>query len=219
MSCTSGSCRLVAEILRPSRFRMRRRELERRATAGPPQDPCGSGRHVQKELRLKPARRTVARLDLEARELSGDSLSRRVEGHPVDGLNAAVRAYRRNRQASAELRFALLPSCRALADDIEKWLAREVEARRDVFVRAHLVGGRAVWTFTPWRCVRGRWRRRRAWKVEVDDERALSAAVLTHPYPVAVSAEVLLSQLITFVAEVDVTKPQLPTAQTAVQQR
>jgi hypothetical protein len=210
MFSRAGSCGLVAWILRPSSFRARRLELELRATEEPPQGACGSGRHVQKELRLKPARRTIAHLELEARDQSGGSLRRRIEGEQVDGLNAAVQTHRRNRQASAELRVALLPVSRDLAAQIESWLTREAEARRDVYIRAHLAGGKAEWTFTPWRCVRGRWRKGRPWKVEVEDERDLPAAVLTHPYPVAVSAEVLVSQLTLFLAEVDVTERQPP---------
>jgi hypothetical protein len=210
MYCWFGSCGLVAWILRPWRVRARRLEWELGATEEPPQGPCSSGRHVQKELRLKPARRTIAHLQLEAREQSGGSLQRRIEGELVDGLNAAVRTYRRNRQASAELRPALLRFSRELAAQIEAWLTREAEARRDVYVRAHLAGGKAEWTFTPWRCVRGRWRKGRAWRVEVDDERDLPAALLTHPYPVAVSAEVLVSQLTLFLADVDVRGAQRP---------
>jgi hypothetical protein len=210
MFSRSGSCGPVAQILRPFGFRARRLEWEGRATEELPQGPCSSGRHVQKELRLKPARRTIAHLELEARDQAGEALLRRIEGESVDALNAAVRTYRRSRGGSAELRGALLPVARELAGGIETWLAREAEARRDVHIRARLVGGKAEWTFTPWRCVRGRWRKGRAWRVEVDDERDVPAAVLSHPYPVAVSAEVLVSQLTPFLAEVDVTEPQRP---------
>jgi hypothetical protein len=220
MWCRSGSCGLLAgllvgsvllgAIMSPFRRRTRRLEWELQATGEAPQGPCHAGRHVQKELSLKPARRTIAHFELEARDQGGETLLLRIDGDPVDGLNAAVRTYRRNRAAAAELRGALLPVSRELAGRIETWLAREAEARRDVHIRAHLVGGTAEWTFTPWRCVRGRWRKGRAWGVEVDDERDLPAAVLSHPYPVAVSAEVLLSQLTLFLAEVDVTEPQRP---------
>jgi hypothetical protein len=220
MVCRSGSCGLLARLLvgsvlvgaivRPFRLRGRRLEWELQATEEPPQGPCSGDRHFQKELTLKPARRTIAHLDLEAREQSGQPLRRRIEGEPVEGLNAAVRTYRRNRHAPGDLRGALLPVSRELAAQIETWLAREAEARRDVFVRAHLRDGKADWTFTPWRCVRGRWRKGRPWRVEVADERDQPAAVLSHPYPVAVSAEVLLSQLSQFVGEVDVTEPQRP---------
>jgi hypothetical protein len=192
------------------RFRGRRLEWELEATEEEPHGPCRAGRHIQKELTLKPARRTIVHLDLEARDQGDGTLARRVEGEPVDGLNAAVRTYRRNRNGSAELRLALLPVSRQLANQIETWLAREAEARRDVSMRAYLQGGKAEWTFTPWKCVRGRWRKGRQWKVEVEDERDEPVAVLSHPYPVAVSAEVLLSQLSLFVAEVDVRETQRP---------
>jgi hypothetical protein len=210
MFTRAGSCGLVALILRPPGFRVRRHELDLGATEEPPHGPCRSGRHVQKELRLKPARRTIAHIELEARDQSGASLRRRIEGEQVDGLNAAVRTYRRSKQAPAEVRGALLPVSGELAAQIETWLGREAEARRDVYIRAHLAGGKAEWTFTPWRCVRGRWRKGRPWKVEVEDERDQAAALLCHPYPVAVSAEVLVSQLTLFLAEVDVTEPQRP---------
>ena len=220
MVCRSGSCGLLARLLVgmvlvgsiPSPFRLRARRLEwqREAREEPPQGPCGDGRHIQKELVLKPARRTIAHLELEAREQSGATLRRRIDGELMDGLNAAVRIYRRDRQPSAELRLALLPVSRELATQIETWLAREAEARRDVFVRARLTGGTAEWTYTPWRCIRGRWRKGRTWRVEVEDERDEAVGILSHPYPVAVSAEVLVSQLTEFVAEVDVREPQRP---------
>jgi hypothetical protein len=222
----SGSCGLLTRLLVgtalvgaivPSfRFRARRLEWQREAREDAPHGPCRDSRHIQKELVLKPARRTIAYLDLEAREQSEPALHRRIEGEPVDGLNAAVRVYRRHRGASAELRLALLPVSRELATQIETWLDREVEARRDVFVRARLSDGKAEWTFTPWRCVRGRWRKGRAWRVQVEDERDQPAAVVTHPYPVAVSAEVVLAQLTQFVAEVDVTEPQRPPERASV---
>jgi hypothetical protein len=220
MYCRSGSCGLLTRLLvgtavvsaiaSPFRPRARRLAWQLEATEGEPHGPCRGGRHVQKQLTLKPARRTIAHLDLEARDQADGTLVRRIEGEPVDGINAAVRLYRRNRHASAELRGTLLPASRQLANQIETWLAREAEARRDVFVRARLRGGKGEWAFTPWRCVRGRWRKGRTWKVEVEDERDESMAVLSHPYPVAVSAEVLVSQLSLFVAGVDVTESQRP---------
>jgi hypothetical protein len=208
-----GSCGAVAWILRPRRLRARRLELELQATEEAPHGPCSGGRHVQKELTLKPARRTVARFELEAHDQAGGVLRLGVDGEPVDALNAAVRAYRRNRHDAGELRQALLPVARGLADRIETWLSREAEARRDVSVRARLAGGKAEWTFTPWRCVRGHWRKRRQWRVETADERDAPVALLSHPYPVAVSAEVLLSQLTLFVPEVDVTEARHPPEQ------
>jgi hypothetical protein len=218
MVCRSGSCGLLARLLvgvaaacaiMPSfRSRSRRLEWQREASEEAPDGPCVDGRRIQKELVLKPARRRIGYLELEARDPSTAALHRRVEGDPVDALNAAVRLYRHDRRG--DLRPALRPVARALATQVETWLAREVEARRDVFVRARLMGGKAEWTFTPWRCVRGHWRRGRAWRLEVDDERDVPAAVVSHPYPVAVAAEVVLEQLIHFVREVDVTAPRSP---------
>jgi hypothetical protein len=220
MVCRSGSCGLLARLLvgtavacsiaLPFRSRARRLEWQREAREDAPQSSCADGRHIQKELVLKPSRRTVVYLELEARETSEAGLQRRLEGTPVDALNAAVGLHRREPRATAELRLALLPVARELAGQVETWLAREVEARRDVYVRAHLAGGKAQWTYTPWRCVRGSWRKGRCWRVTVGDERDAPVAVLSHPYPVAVSAEVVLAQLTHFVAEVDVTAPQQP---------
>jgi hypothetical protein len=198
MVCRSGGCGLlvrlalatgvIAATLSPFRRRARRLDWELQATDEEPEGPCGSGRHVHSELTLKPGRRTVAHLDLEARNHGEDVLRRRIEGRLADRLNAAVQTYRRNAQAAAEVKEALLPVSRELAGQIETWLVREADDRRDVFVRAHLRDGKAVWTYTPWRCVRGRWRRGRAWTVDVADERDEPAALVTHPYPVAVAA-------------------------------
>ncbi len=202
-----------------ARFRSsgRRLDWQLQAREGKPHGPCQAPGYCQKELTLKPARRTIAHLDIEARNEVGDGcLHRRVEGAPVDELNAVVATYRRERRSSAELRAALAPVAAALADEIETWLAEEPEPRRDVVVTARLRGGKAEWTYTPWRCVRGEWRNGRSWAIEVDDERDQPVAVAGHPYPVEVAAQVLLSQLSSFVTEVDVVEPQPPPEHRAV---
>jgi len=220
MFCRSGSCGLLARLLlgsvlscavmSPFGRRSRRAGWELGAVDEAPCGPCRAGRQVQREVMLRPARRTITRLELEARDQADEVLLLTIDGPPVDALNAAVRTYRRSPDSRDELRAALLPASRELAQRVEAWLAGEPDARRDVSITAHLAGGRAERRFTPWRCVRGRWRKGRAWKVEVEDERDQPAAVLAHPYPVAVSAEVLLSQLAAFVAAVDVVEPTRP---------
>ncbi len=196
-----------------ARFRSsgRRLDWQLQAREGKPHGPCQAPGYCQKELTLKPARRTIAHLDIEAHnEIGGGRLHRRVEGASVDELNDVVATYRRERRSSAELRAALAPVATTLADEVESWLREEPEARRDVVVTARLRGGKAQWTYTPWRCVRGEWRKGRNWTVEVDDERDQPVAVAGHPYPVEVATQVLLSQLSSFVAEVDVVEPQRP---------
>jgi hypothetical protein len=195
-----------------ARFRLRGRRLEWQleASEGEPHGPCRAGRHIQKELTLKPARRSIAHLELDARDARGDAIVRRVEGAPAGGLNDAVRTYRRDSRISPELRVALLPVATALVAELEGWLGPQDVDRQDVVVRAHLEGGKAEWKFTPWRCVRGEWKSGRSWTVEVEDERDVAAAAVSHPYPAPVAAEVLLSQLSAFVAEVDVRHAQRP---------
>ena len=149
-------------------------------------------------------------LDVEAHDEIGGRLRRRIEGASVEDLNAAVARARRNRPSPVELKAALAPVAASLADEIEAWLAVEPEARRDVVVSARLSGGKAEWVYTPWHCVRGEWRKRRSWAVEVDDERDQPVAVAGHPYPVEVAAQVLLAQLSSFVSKVDVVEPQPP---------
>jgi hypothetical protein len=202
----AGAITLAARL----RLRARRLEWQLEASEEEPHGPCEGGRRIQKELTLKPARRTIAHLDVEGRDSRDRTLRRRVEGAPVDGLNDAVRSYRRDRRISPELRVALLPVATALFAEIEGWLGAQPVDRQDVLVRAHLEGGKAEWKFTPWRCVRGRWQSGRSWTVEVEDERDAAAAIVAHPYPSHVAAEVLLSQLSAFVAEVDVTRAQRP---------
>jgi hypothetical protein len=195
-----------------ARFRLRAKRLEWQLEAGEeePHGPCRAGRHIQKELTLKPARRSIGHLDLRAQDRAGGAIGRRVEGPPVDGLNDSVREFRRERRISPELRVALLPVATALVAEIEEWLGPQAVDRQDVLLRAHLEGGKAEWKFTPWRCVRGEWKAGRSWTVEVADERDVAAARVSHPYPPHVAAEVLLSQLSAFVAEVDVTREQRP---------
>jgi hypothetical protein len=195
-----------------ARFRLRAKRLEWQLEASEeePHGPCRAGRHIQKELTLKPARRTIGHLDLRGHDRAGGAIGRRVEGHPVDGLNDSVREFRRERRISPELRVALLPVATALVSEIEEWLGPQAVDRQDVLLRAHLEGGKAEWKFTPWRCVRGEWKAGRSWTVEVADERDVAAARVSHPYPPHVAAEVLLSQLSAFVAEVDVTHAQRP---------
>lgn len=196
-----------------ARFRSsgRRLDWQLQAREGKPHGQCQAPRYCQKELTLKPARRTIAHLDIEVHDdVGGGRLHRRVAGASVDELNAAVARYRRERPSSPELRAALAPVAAALADEIETWLGEEQEARRDVVITARLRGGKGQWAYTPWRCVRGEWRKGRSWSVEVDDERDQPVAVAGHPYPVDVAAQVLLSQLTSFVAEVDVVEPLPP---------
>jgi hypothetical protein len=198
-------------VIALSRARGRRLDWQLQAREGKPHGPCQTPRYCEKELTLKPARRTIAHLDIEVHdEVGGGRLHRRIEGAFVDELNAAAAEYRRKRQSSPELRAALAPVAAALADEIEAWLGEEPEARRDVAVTARLRGGKAQWAYTPWRCVRGEWRKGRSWTVQVDDERDQPVAVAGHPYPIDVAAQVLLSQLGSFVAAVDVVEPQPP---------
>jgi hypothetical protein len=202
----------AAALALAARFRLRARRLEWQLEASEeePHGPCRAGRHIQRELTLKPSRRSIAHLDLDAQDRAGRAIGRRVEGAPVDGLNDSVRAYRGDRRISPELRVALLPVATALVTEIEEWLGPQAVDRQDVLVRAHLEGGKAEWKFTPWRCVRGEWKAGRSWTVEVEDERDVAAARVSHPYPPHVAAEVLLSQLSAFVAEVDVTQAGRP---------
>lgn len=195
-----------------ARFRLRARRLEWQLEASEeePHGPCRAGWHIQKELTLKAARRSIAHLDIDARDNAGRAIGRRVEGAPVDALNDSVRAYRREHRVSPELRIALLPVASTLVAELEEWLGPQAVERQDVLIRAHLEGGKAEWEFTPWRCVRGEWKAGRSWTVEVEDERDVAAARVSHPYPPRVAAEVLLSQLSAFVAEVDVTEAQRP---------
>ncbi len=209
-----GAAALVAAaaLALAARFRLRARRLEWQLEASEeePRGPCRAGRRIQKELTLKPARRSIAHLDLAGRDDRGGPIGHRVEGEPVERLNDGVREYRRAHRISPELRVALLPVAVALVDELKEWLRAQAVARQDVLVRAHLEGGKAEWKFTPWRCVRGEWRAGRSWTVEVPDERDVAVAHVSYPYPPNVAAEVLLSQLSAFVAEVDVTRTQRP---------
>ena len=181
----------AAALMLAARLRLRARRLEWQLEASEeePHGPCRAGRQIQKELTLKPARRSIAHLEVDARDNGGNRIAHRVEGPPVDGLNDGVRAFRRHHRISPELRVALLPVATALVTEIEEWLGPRAVDRQDVVVRAHLEGGKAEWKFTPWRCVRGEWKSGRSWTVEVPDERDVAAAHVSHPYPRHVAAQ------------------------------
>jgi hypothetical protein len=213
MIAVAGVALVIGIGIKPSIRIVRHERRRSEARDEEPPDECRHcTRYTRKvELELKPARRKIAHLELQARDADGHERTRELKGKIVDELNRAVRRHRRKRP-NEDLRRALDPVAAGIVAEVEEWLADEtVDA--DVSIEAHIVGGKVECTFTVYHCIHGEWEEEDSWSEELEDERDERVAGL--PFPLVSRAEAcerLLGELTAFVTRVDVEAERPPEA-------
>jgi hypothetical protein len=206
LAALSAAGILFESVRRIGRAR-RRATWQLDARPEPPRRPCSERtRYCQKtRVTLKPGRRRIAYLVVEARDTDHAQLETRIAGRLVSELNRALRDHKRNQDRDG-LRTTLVPVAGLLVRDIELWL-RDDAVHHDVAVEAHLIAAEAEYEFALY-CCKGRdgrpeWEKEDEWTASVEDESEENAVRLDRADPLDARVESATDQLMDFLMELD----------------
>jgi hypothetical protein len=204
---------VMSVALRPSTRRRHRRQWEKQAQDGEPQQPCQvQSRYCQREVEIALQRSRIAKLSLMASPLEGDFSNREhwVRGEAAGSLDSIVNAYKRG-ASEADLQPRVDTLGGVVAREIVAWLGR-VETAQRVALSAHREGVETTITFTLYRCVQKGpqtvWEEEDKWEVSYQQERdeLVGSVILQNPGQPGLDAPLavdLARLLMRFVAQVE----------------
>jgi hypothetical protein len=202
---------LVAGMLLESLRRMarvrRRARWQLDAQPEPPERPCSKRNHYcqKTQVKLKPGKRRITYLVLEARDDDHAQLVTRIAGRLVGQINGALRDHKRN-QDHDRLRATLVPVAGLLVREIELWLGGDA-VHHDVAVDAHLIAAEMEYEFALY-CCKGRdghpeWEKEDQWTASVEDESDKNAVRIDRTEPHAARVQSAADQLTEFLLQLD----------------
>jgi hypothetical protein len=197
---------LLERVRRVVRAR-RRATWQLEARPEPPERPCSKRNHYcqKTQVKLKPGRRRIAYLVLEARDDDHAQLETHIAGQLVRQLNGALRDHKRN-QDRDRLRATLVPVAGLLAREIDLRFGDDA-VHHDVAVDAHLIAAEMSYEFALY-CCKSRdggpvWEKEDEWTASVEDESEESAVRLDRADPLDARVESAADQLTEFLMELD----------------
>lgn len=198
---------MLLESLRRTARTRRRATWQLDAQPEPPERPCSKRNHYcqKTQVKLKPGKRRIAYLALEARDDDHAQLETRIAGRLVGQVNGALRDHKRN-QDRDHLRATLVPLAGLLVREIELWLGDDA-VHHDVTVDAHLIAPEMECEFALY-CCKSRdghpeWEKEDQWTASVKDESDKNAVRIDRTEPHAARVESAADQLTEFLMELD----------------